>query len=314
MKLMQTIPGSKVEAPEAPRLGRRRQRTLARSSLIQGVGMVMGSQVALRFCPAPPDSGIHFQRTDLRGARPIAARAASVTGTARRTTLGDGPNQVTLVEHVLAALAGMRIDNCLIELDGPEPPGLDGSSEGYVDSLLTGGVALQHSAKPTFVVREPITVSQGGATLTVYPRAGEDLVVSYLLDFGPGSPIMPQSHTEIITPDRFRQSLAKCRTFVLEHEAYELQRRGVGRHLKTSEMLVFGPRGLIDNRLRFPDEPARHKILDIVGDLALSGLDIVGHVVAYRSGHPLNVELAKELTRLAGNGWAGMATDRVSAA
>jgi len=261
--------------------------------------MVTGSRVSLRFCPAPPDSGIHFHRTDIRDARPIPARVEAVTGTARRTTLGSGPNQVTLVEHVLAALAGMRIDNCLIELDGPEPPGLDGSSDGYVDCILNGGVALQHSAKPTFVVREPVTVSHGGATLTIYPRSGEDLVVSYLLDFGPGSPIMPQSHTEIITPDRFRQNVSKCRTFVLEHEAEELKRRGVGRHLSNSEVLVFGPRGLIDNRLRFPDEPARHKILDIVGDLALSGLELVGHVVAYRSGHPLNVELAKELTRLA---------------
>ena len=261
--------------------------------------MVTGSRVILRFCPAPPDTGIRFQRTDLVDAEPIVARVESVTGTARRTTLGDGPNQVTLVEHVLAALSGMRIDNCIIELDGPEPPGLDGSSEGYVETLLTAGVALQHTAKQTFAVREPVTVSHGGATLRIYPRAGEDLVISYLLDYGPGSPIMPQSHTEVITPDRFRQELARCRTFVLEHEAVELQRRGIGRHLKTSELLVFGPKGLIDNRLRFPDEPARHKILDIVGDLALSGLELSGHVVAYRSGHPLNVELAKELTRLA---------------
>ena len=299
MKLMQSTLGTRVEAPEAPRTGRRRQRTLARPTLVQGVGMVTGSRVILRFCPAPPDTGIRFQRTDLVDAEPIVARVESVTGTARRTTLGDGPNQVTLVEHVLAALSGMRIDNCIIELDGPEPPGLDGSSEGYVETLLTAGVALQHTAKKTFAVREPVTVSHGGATLSIYPRAGEDLVISYLLDYGPGSPIMPQSHTEVITPDRFRQELARCRTFVLEHEAVELQRRGIGRHLKTSELLVFGPKGLIDNRLRFPDEPARHKILDIVGDLALSGLELSGHVVAYRSGHPLNVELAKELTRLA---------------
>lgn len=261
--------------------------------------MVTGSKVTLQFCPAAPDSGISFLRTDLRGAEAIPARVDVVTGTARRTTLGIGPNQVTLVEHVLAALAGMRIDNCLIELDGPEPPGLDGSSEGYVETLVAAGVSLQHTAKAQFSPKEPVTVSQGGATLTLYPREGDDLVISYLLDYGPGSPIMPQSHTEVITPDRFRQELARCRTFVLEHEAQELQKRGIGRHLKTSELLVFGPKGLIDNRLRFPDEPARHKILDLVGDLALSGLELTGHVVAYRSGHPLNVELARELTRLA---------------
>jgi UDP-3-O-acyl-N-acetylglucosamine deacetylase len=222
-----------------------------------------------------------------------------VTGSSRRTTLGTAANQVTLVEHVLAALAGMRVDNCLVELDGPEPPGLDGSSEGYVDLLLATGTVLQSSRKPRLVVSEPITVAQGGATLTIHPREGDDLLISYLLDYGPRSPITPQSLTQLINPDTFRRDLARCRTFVLEHEALELQRQGIGRHLKPSEILVFGPKGLIDNRLRFPDEPARHKILDLVGDLALCGCDLVGHIVAYRSGHPLNVELARALTRAA---------------
>ena len=279
--------------------GLRRQRTLDRDAEVAGIGMVTGTRVRLRFNPAGPDAGITFLRTDVPGATPIRARAESVTGTARRTTLGSGANQVTLVEHVLAALAGMRVDNCLVELDGPEPPGLDGSSEGYVDTLLEAGVSLQAARKPRLVVGEPVTVSDGNGTLSIYPRAGEELVVSYLLDYGPQSPIVPQSHTQVITPDRFRQELSRCRTFVLEREAQELQSQGVGRHLKASELLVFGPKGLIDNRLRFPDEPARHKILDLVGDLALCGIDLVGHVVAYRSGHPLNVEMARALTRVA---------------
>lgn len=261
------------------------------------MGLVTGAHVRLRFTPAPQDSGVSFLRTDLPGAAPIPAIADSVTGTARRTTLGGGKNQVTLVEHVLAALAGMRVDNCTVELDGPEPPGLDGSSEGYVETLLGAGISLQQSRRPRHAVLEPITVSQDGATLGIYPRDGDDLLVSYLLDYGPNAPITPQSLTVTVDPDRFRQDLARCRTFVLEHEARELQRQGVGRHLKPSEILVFGPKGLIDNRLRFPDEPARHKILDLVGDLALCGFDLVGHVVAYRSGHPLNVDLARALTR-----------------
>jgi UDP-3-O-[3-hydroxymyristoyl] N-acetylglucosamine deacetylase len=261
--------------------------------------MVTGARVRLRFNPAPPDSGISFQRKDIAGAAPIPATVASVTGTARRTTLGTGLNQVTLVEHVLGALAGMRVDNCLVELDGPEPPGLDGSAEGYAKTLIAAGVTLQTARRQRLLVSEPITVSQDGATLGLYPREGDEFVISYLLDYGPCSPIAPQSHTEVITPERFRQELARCRTYVLEHEARELQRQGVGRHLKASEILVFGPKGLIDNRLRFPDEPARHKILDLVGDLALCGIDLVGHVVAYRSGHPLNVELARALSRVA---------------
>ncbi len=261
--------------------------------------MVTGSKVRLRLVPAPAEAGICFQRTDLPGVAPIPARVDSVSGTSRRTTLGTGLNQVTLVEHVLAALAGMRVDNCTIELDGPEPPGLDGSSEGYVEELVAAGFTLQNARKPRFSVVEPMSVCQGGATLSIYPRSGDELVVSYLLDYGPNAPIAPQSHTAAIGPDRFRRELARCRTFVLEHEARELQRQGVGRHLRPAEILVFGPRGLIDNRLRFPDEPARHKILDLVGDLALCGFDLTGHIVAYRSGHPHNVELARALTRAA---------------
>lgn len=261
--------------------------------------MVTGARITLRFCPAAPDSGVAFLRTDIPGAAPIPARVESVTGTARRTTLGSGPNQVTLVEHVLAALAGTRVDNCLVELNGPEPPGLDGSAEGYVDTLLAAGTGLQPTRRPRLAVTEPVTVAQGGATLSIYPREGDDLIISYLLDYGPFSPIPPQSVTQLITPDTFRQDLARCRTYVLEHEAIELQRQGVGRHLSPSEVCVFGAKGLIDNRLRFPDEPARHKVLDLVGDLALCGFDLVGHVVAYRSGHPLNVELARALTRVA---------------
>lgn len=299
MTLLQTSPATRVEARTARPAGARRQRTLAQSAEVRGVGMVTGSKIKLRFNPATPDHGVAFLRTDLPGATSIPARVESVTGTARRTTLGIAPNQITLVEHVLAALSGMRVDNCLVELDGPEPPGLDGSSEGYVEVLLGTGTVLQSTRKARLAVTEPVTVSSGGATLSIYPREGDDLLISYLLDYGPCSPISPQSLTQLINPDRFRQELARCRTYVLEHEALELQRQGVGRHLKPSEVLVFGPKGLIDNRLRFPDEPARHKILDLVGDLALCGCDLVGHIVAYRSGHPLNVELARALTRAA---------------
>jgi UDP-3-O-[3-hydroxymyristoyl] N-acetylglucosamine deacetylase len=298
MNLLQTSPATRVEAPPARKPGGRRQRTLARVAEVHGVGMVTGKKVNLRFLPATPDSGVAFLRTDIPGATPIPARVDSVTGTARRTTLGTGHNQVTLVEHVLAALSGMRVDNCVVEIDGPEPPGLDGSSEGYADTLLSVGTVLQSGRRPQLRLTEPVTVSREGAVLSIYPREGDELLVSYLLDYGPRSPIAPQSLTQVINPDRFRQDLARCRTYVLEHEARELQRQGVGRHLKPSEVLVFGPKGLIDNRLRFPDEPARHKILDLVGDLALCGFDLIGHVVAYRSGHPLNVELARTLTRM----------------
>lgn len=278
-------------------IGERPQRTLARSVSISGTGIVTGSKVTVSFQPAAPNSGVCFQRTDLAKASPIPALASSVSDTNRRTTLGEGANSVTLVEHVMAALAGMRIDNCLVEIDGPEPPGLDGSARGFVEALVEAGVALQDATRQRWMVAEPLVLRQGGVTLSVYPVREGELRISYLLDYGPHAPIAPQAHTETITPDSFQHELAGSRTFLLEREAVEMQKNGVGKHLSASELLVFGSRGLIDNTLRSPDEPARHKILDLVGDLALSGLDVAGHIVAYRSGHPLNVELARVLSR-----------------
>lgn len=300
MLLTQASSAKRVEGKNQPlKPVIRYQRTLAHQARISGRGIITGHLVNLRLLPAPANQGLIFKRVDIHEALPIPARASSVTGTARRTTLGSGPNQVTLVEHVLSALAGLRIDNCIIELDGPEPPGLDGSSEGFVEIIeATGSTSLDSPVKK-FSAAEPVTVSSNGSVLTFHPREGDELWISYILDYGPFSPIHPQSHSLGITPDSYRQELARCRTFVLESEAQELQKQGIGRHLTPSELLVFGPKGLIDNRLRFPDEPARHKILDLVGDLALCGFDLAGHVVAYRSGHPLNVELARALTTLA---------------
>ena len=280
-------------------IGHRPQRSLARSVAVPGTGFITGSRVTLRFCPAVANTGIVFLRTDLRKPEPIPARADRVTGTQRRTTLGSGPNQVTLAEHVLAALAGMRIDNCIVELDGPEPPGLDGSCMAFVEAIVDGGIVLQMSMRTRWSVREAVVLKQGGATLSLFPATGDSLRFSYFLDYGPRSPIAPQTHSEKITSETFPREIAPCRTFLLEEEAVQLQRQGIGKHLKPTELLVFGAHGPIDNELRRPNEPARHKILDLVGDLALSGMDLAGHVVAYRSGHPLNVELAKTLCRMA---------------
>ncbi len=279
------------------KIGHRPQRSLARSVSVSGTGLVTGSPVTVRFCPAPADSGIVFQRIDLNNVPPIPVRADAATGVHRRTTLGDSANQVTLIEHAVAALAGMRIDNCVIEIDGPEPPGLDGSAAAFVEAIVDGGVVLQAAQRGRWTVSEPILLRQGGATLGFYPRIGDDLLISYILDYGPHSPIAPQTHSETITPERFQRYLAHCRTFLLEEEALELQKQGVGRHLSAGELLVFGANGPIGVALRDPNEPARHKILDLVGDLALSGVDLCGHIVAYRSGHPLNVELAKAICR-----------------
>ncbi len=280
-------------------LGYRPQRTLARATTLCGVGFITGSRVVARFHPAPPDSGIAFRRTDCPGAPTVSARADRVTGTQRRTTLGPPETGVTLAEHVLAALAGLRIDNCLIELDGPEPPGLDGSAAGFVAALTAAGATAQPARRPICTVADPVAVRAPGATLVFHPAADDgdgDLRVSYRLDYGPRAPIPPQTYTVSVSSGTFGRDIAPCRTFLTEPEALALRAQGIGRHLRAADLLVFGPSGPIENRTRFADEPARHKVLDLLGDLALCGFDLAGHLVAYRSGHALNVELARVLT------------------
>ena len=297
------------------RFSYRYQRTLARPAEVWGVGYLTGATVRLRFVPAPPSSGIVFVRTDLRPRLHLPARIENVTGTQRRTTLGHPPAQIGLVEHVLAALAGLRIDNCLVELNAPEPPGLDGSARGFVTALLDAGISRQAARRSIFGVEQSLVLSARGATLALHPPSLDSLDptlhlettegpsldpehtlhLSYFLDYGLTSPIARQVHTQALTPGMFAQELSSCRTFILEEEAAELRRQGLGTRTSTADLLVFGRRGPVDNKLRYANEPARHKVLDLVGDLALLGADLCGHVVAYRSGHPLNVELVRRL-------------------
>ena len=284
------------------RIGYRYQRTLLRSTEVVGIGFLTGASIRLRFAPAPPSTGVVFVRTDLQQPLPVAAHVSMVSGTQRRTTLGRPPAQVALVEHVLAALAGMRVDNCYVELNGPEPPGLDGSAQQFVDAIRRSGVRMQPARRAIYGVLDSILVTQGGATLALHPNQDDELRITYALNYGPRSPIDKQTHSETVTPETFANFISGCRTFLLESEAQELRRQGLGSRTSAADLLIFGPRGVIDNHLRYADEPSRHKILDLVGDLSLFGHDLRGHVVAYRSGHPLNVELVRKLGRVESNG------------
>jgi UDP-3-O-acyl N-acetylglucosamine deacetylase len=277
------------------RLCYRNQRTIARPAEARGVGYLTGKMVHARFRPAPPSSGVIFVRVDLGPQACIAAHIDNVTGTNRRTTLGDGFLQVGLVEHVLAALGGLRIDNCYVELDAPEPPGLDGSSQGFVDALQDAGTLIQKERRALWGVSQTVLVRHGDATLALHPARDLELRASYLLNYGQRSPIQPQRFTSNITPGLFISEIAPCRTFLLEHEALQLKQQGLGARTQYQDLLVFGARGPIDNRLRFANEPARHKVLDMLGDLFLLGHDVCGHLVACRSGHPLNIELVRAL-------------------
>lgn len=282
------------------RVNFRYQRTIARTAEVAGIGYLTGQDVHLRFRPAPPSSGVVFVRSDLGPHARIPACVGQVTGTNRRTTLGQPPLCVGLVEHVMAALSGLHIDNCIIEVDAPEPPGLDGSADAFVRALTAAGIVMQPERRMIWCTDRPIVVANRDATLALHPNDGPGLRVSYLLNYGLRSPIGRQTHTAEINPASFARSVAPCRTFLLEEEAIALREQGLGRRTQISDLLVFGRHGPIANTLRFADEPARHKVLDILGDLALLGHDLSGHVVAYRSGHPLNVELVWALSQRIG--------------
>lgn len=278
----------------------RPQRTLLHPATVQGIGVLTGNKVRLRFLPASVSTGIVFLRTDLPGRPRIPAHIGNVTGTARRTTLGHAPVQVMLVEHVLSALAGLRVDNCIIEIDSVEPPGLDGSCLAFARALLAAGIHNQSANRGVWSVTEPVTVSAGKATLTLHPPDSLDrpeFRLTYFLDYGPNCSIGRQCYTRSVTPGIFLSEIAPCRTFLLEAEVAEIRRQGYGACATTADVLLFGPHGPIDNRLRFANEPARHKTLDMIGDLSLLGADLCGHLIACRSGHPLNVELARVLNR-----------------
>jgi UDP-3-O-acyl-N-acetylglucosamine deacetylase len=176
---------------------------------------------------------------------------------------------------------------------------MDGSALHLVAALLGAGCNVQGARRAIYTASAPVRLTQDGATLTLHPGEG-DLCISYLLDYGLRSPLGCQRHTQVVTPASFAQDIADCRTFILETEAAELRRQGLGARTTAADLLVFGRQGPIGNRLRHADEPARHKILDLVGDLALFGHDLRGHVVAYRSGHPLNIRLACALVRQLG--------------
>jgi UDP-3-O-[3-hydroxymyristoyl] N-acetylglucosamine deacetylase/3-hydroxyacyl-[acyl-carrier-protein] dehydratase len=277
----------------------RRQRTLAREASVCGIGFLTGPDVSVRFLPAEPDTGVSFVRTDLPGRPRIPVTVEHVAPRQRRTTLETPAAKVEMVEHVLAALAGLKIDNCRIEIDACETPGCDGSSGPFVESLQQAGVVEQSEPRRSFVVDRPYWLRDGDAMLAIHPACGDGLVVSYNLDYGSGNPIGRQSFFTVVTPETFREELACTRTFLLEQEATALRAQGIGARTGPRDLLIFGPDGPIENRLRFPDEPVRHKVLDIVGDLSILGQDICGHVVAHKSGHRMNVELVRQLTEAA---------------
>ncbi|MBI4354962.1 MAG: bifunctional UDP-3-O-[3-hydroxymyristoyl] N-acetylglucosamine deacetylase/3-hydroxyacyl-ACP dehydratase [Candidatus Omnitrophica bacterium] len=263
---------------------------------LKGTGIHTGAAVELQFQPAPEGTGIVFVRTDLSGRPRIPAMVACIQDTAplhRRTTIGQDQVSVQTIEHLMAALWGLGIDNLVIELNGPEVPGMDGSAVAFVDTLQRAGLAAQSAPRRVLDIREPVYVEHNGAAITALPYDG--FRISYTLSYD-----HPLLHSQFVTfnaTNRFAEEIAPARTFCMEQEAEALRRQGLGRGATYENTLVWGPKGVIQNRLRFEDECARHKVLDLLGDLYLLGAPLRGHILAVKSGHGLNMGFVRALAK-----------------
>jgi UDP-3-O-[3-hydroxymyristoyl] N-acetylglucosamine deacetylase/3-hydroxyacyl-[acyl-carrier-protein] dehydratase len=295
-----------------------KQHTLEKSATISGTGLHTGIQVTMNLKPANPGFGYQFQRVDLAGTLPIKADCDLVTDTSRGTTLEQGTVKVSTVEHILAALVGMGVDNCLIELDGPEVPIMDGSSQPFVDIIEDAGVLEQDAAKVWYTIDTNLSYYDAEKRVEMTALPAMQYEITTLIDFN--SPVLGTQHAGLKRMIDFRSEIAPCRTFCFLHELEMLLDNNlikggdinnaivvVDKPLQPAEMnrlaKAFGrenvavkSEGYLNNlELRFPNEPARHKLLDVVGDLALIGYPIKGHIIANRPGHSSNVEFAKKI-------------------
>jgi len=293
-----------------------KQRTLVNEVSLSGKGLHSGIDVNVTFKPAPPNHGYKFCRTDLPGAPLIDAIAENVTETSRGTTLVQGEASVATIEHILAAFAGMRVDNALIEINGPEAPIMGGSSRMFVEAIKKAGIVEQEEERNYYAIREKITFSdeEHGVDLIIYPD--DRFSAHVLIDYN--SKILGNQYAILDQIDDFEKEIAGSRTFVFFHELEPLFRMGLIRGGDLENAVVILEReveqeeidriakmfnkpgitkhnaGVLNNtKLRYPNEPARHKLLDLMGDLALVGQPIKGKIVATRPGHYSNTRLAR---------------------
>ncbi|QDU72879.1 UDP-3-O-acyl-N-acetylglucosamine deacetylase [Mucisphaera calidilacus] len=272
------------------------QKTLKAEVSLRDRGLFSGVPVTMRLLPAKAGHGIVFVRVDRHATR-IPAQVDFAVDQPRRTALASEEVTVETVEHILSALAGLGVTNAVVELDAAEVPAFDGSSQAFVEAMLSVGFADQAAPVEPLVVRERVEVTAGDSVVVAEPVKDPGACqFSYELDYRP-HPFLGHSVARF-TPalDDYASAIAPARTFVLEDEAKALQNIGLGTHLTPETLLVFNDDGpLPPNSLRFSDEPARHKLLDLLGDLSLAGRPIVGRIHAVKSGHALNRAMAARL-------------------
>ncbi len=299
-----------------------KQTTLKAPVTVLGVGLHTGSKVTMTFKPAPENHGYKFQRIDLEGAPIIDADVDNVTDISRGTTITQNGASVSTVEHTLAALAGLEIDNVLIELDGPEAPIMDGSSMPFIEEIEKVGIIQQEADREYFVIPSNINYEETDrhVEMTAMPYV-DDYRVTVMVDYN--SPVLGSQHASLSSISEFKKEIASCRTFCFLHELEMLLKHNLikGGDLNNAivvvdkvvedeelehlaklfnrEKIAVAREGILNNiELRYQNEPARHKLLDVVGDLALIGMPLKGHIMAARPGHAANVAFAKKIKAL----------------
>lgn len=283
-----------------------RQRTIRFCASITGTGLHTGRRARLAFRPAPPDSGIVFIRTDMRGAPKLRASALALKDSRRRTILRKGGMEIHTAEHLMAALSGLSIDNIAVEIDNLEVPGLDGSAKEFVSVLRAAGFEEQDAPRRFVEIARPIICADEGSGSSIQIVPDEKFMVEYFLDYG--HPLLKEQWSDITLDGSdesqkfFENNIAPARTFCLKSEAMMLLRFGFGKGASLENTLVIGEDGPVGNTFRFPDEPARHKLLDLIGDLYVLGRRIKGRITAKKSGHRLNSIFIKRLQKESING------------
>ena len=270
------------------------QKTISREGSLSGVGLHTGEPCEVFFKPLPVNSGVQF----FHCGEMLDAFSGISRGGLRCTAIGNGRNQIRTVEHLLAALLGLGISNIRIEVHGPEIPGLDGSALPFVKYLKELGIRDEATPKEVYRITEPIFCFDDQKAISIYPA--DELSVAYILDY-PHPLLRNQRADFVVNADIFEKEIAPARTFCTEKEALELRKHGFGLGAAHENTLVIGETAVLNNnRLRFKDECARHKVLDIIGDLSLLGFSVTGRVVGIRSGHTLNGKLVEEIKKQRG--------------
>jgi UDP-3-O-[3-hydroxymyristoyl] N-acetylglucosamine deacetylase len=279
------------------------QKTIKNIIEFSGIGLHTGAQARVRVRPSGADTGICFLRKDLQGAPPIRAWVSNVVATSYATTLGSRGATVSTVEHLMAAFYGMGVDNVLVEVEGPEIPVLDGSAAPFVELIEEAGLKTLKSTKRYMVIKKPIKVSGEGKFIHLLPSPEQGFTIDYTIDFAHPYLDRQSFSMSFSSPGNiFSKEVAKARTFGFLHEVELLRANGLAKGGSLNNAVVVGERDILnEGGLRYHDEFVRHKVLDFIGDLAIIGVPVIGHIKAHRAGHSLNHKLAQKVLKNSGS-------------